>query len=184
MRRSRLKPGARSDDVRCMEDTPVGWGWGWWSGTKWLRALGTRIRQVAYKVLAHRDPADNLMIAEDVLAKQLRRFGPDGGPTANARAEVAKRLEILGRFVEARVLREEVVAANRRHRGNDDLYTLAAEEWLAFDLVQCGMRDEASELYSHVYEVRLRDIGPDDARTAHARANLAAMGASTDDSEG
>ena len=158
-------------------------GWGWWGGTKWLRASGVRIRHVAYKLLALRDPAENLKVAEDVLARQIRLFGPDGGPTANARAEVAKRLEILERFVEARVLREEVVAAFRRHRGNDDLYTLVAEEWLAFDLVQCGMRDEASDLYSHVFQVRLRDLGPDDAKTVHARANLAAMGASTDETE-
>ncbi len=47
-------------------------GWGWWSGTKWLRASFARIRQVAEKLLADQDPAENLKLAEEVLAKQIR----------------------------------------------------------------------------------------------------------------
>jgi len=62
-------------------------------------------------------------MAEEILDTHIRVFGPDGGPTSNAKAEVTKRLEALERFVEARVLREEVVAANRRHRGNEALVT-------------------------------------------------------------
>jgi len=95
----------------------------------------------------------------------IRQFGPDGGPTANARADVAKQLEKMGRFAEARLLREEVVAANRRHRGDEHQLTLEAEEWLIVNLRDSGLLKEARSLCSQNREARLRKLGPDNEAT-------------------
>jgi hypothetical protein len=62
-------------------------------------------------LVRNEDPEKLLRQREDLLATQIRVFGPDGGPTANARADVAEQLEAMGRFPEARLLRLEVLAA-------------------------------------------------------------------------
>jgi Tetratricopeptide repeat len=95
---------------------------------------GTWAERIAGHMTKNEDPEGLLEKAEDLLALQIRVFGPDGGPTANAREDVAERLEKLGRFIEARPLREEVLAARRRHLGDEDPDTLSAEEWLGWNL--------------------------------------------------
>lgn len=73
-----------------------------------------------------------------------------GGPTANARELLAKRLEKADRWPEARVLREEVLAARRRNLGADDEGTLSAERWLARSLAHDRIDEEAVALADHV----------------------------------
>ena len=118
------------------------------------------------------DPEERLNRLEALLARQIRIFGPDGGPAANARELVATQLEKMDRFTEARLLREEVVAAFRRNRGEEDEYTLLAEEWLGTNLAKSGKPREARLLYGHVYEIRLRTAGPEDKGTLRTQQIL------------
>ena len=74
---------------------------------------------------------------------------------------MATQLESMDRFVEARLLREETFAAHRRSLGDDDEQTLVAEARLAVNMMKSGLREEAKEHFSHVYEVRLRALGPE-----------------------
>ena len=99
---------------------------------------------------------------------QVRMFGVDGGPTANGRAEVARQLESMGRWVEARVFWEQVVAAYRRNRGADDLMTVQSEEFLALNLAKSGLHQDAINLMDHVVAVYRQALGPDHEETTRA----------------
>jgi hypothetical protein len=124
---------------------------------------------------ANEDPEHVLERRQKVLDRQIRVHGVDGGPTANARGDVAKQLEEMGRLVEARVLREGAVAAYRRNRGADDLFTVDSEEWLAANLMKSGLSGEARPLVVHICEVRLRALGPADEKTERACRRLAVI---------
>jgi hypothetical protein len=119
-----------------------------------------------------RDPAVVLRLAESNLDRQLRRFGTDGSPTARAREQVAQRLEEMGRFEEARPLRELVADGYRRHFGDEHPFTLTEEEWLAINLSKSGMLMEARVLLSHVHEIRLRTLGAANDETLKASRRL------------
>jgi hypothetical protein len=98
---------------------------------------------------------------EEALAIAIRRSGPDSGPAARGRGEVATQLEKMGRFTEARLLREETYAAYRRNAGDDDEQTLIAETLLGLNMREAGLREEARGHFRHVYEIRLRTLGPE-----------------------
>lgn len=100
-------------------------------------------------------------MVEEALAIAIRRYGPDSGPAARGRGAVASQLERMGRFTEARLLREEAFAAYRRNLGDDDEETLSAEASLAVNMSKSGLRDEARPHLKHAYEVRLRTLGPE-----------------------
>lgn len=152
----------------------------WWKGRRG-RLLQTgpmqASRRWAEKAIerldAKEDPEHVLERRQKVLDRQIRVHGVDGGPTANARGDVAKQLEKMGRLVEARVLWEEALAAYRRHRGPDDRYTLECEAWLASNLMRSGLYGEARPLLAHVCDVRSRELGPDDEDTKDAFRQLA-----------
>lgn len=135
-----------------------------------------RIRQRAEKSADFGTPEEALEWYEKSLRRQIRIYGPDGGPTAVGRAHVATKLEDLGRFDEARLLREAVVAGYRRHLGDEHVYTLSAELALGINLQRSGMTDQARRVLIHVYEERKRILGPDDEATLTASRWLAAMG--------
>jgi hypothetical protein len=58
-------------------------------------------------------------------------------------------LEQADRWTGARVLREEVLAARRRHLGEENIQTLAAEVRLALNLSHDGLTAEALPLALH-----------------------------------
>ena len=118
------------------------------------------------------DPEEVLQRYEKLLDRQIRVHGVDGGPTANARGMVAKQLEKMERLVEARVLWEQTVAAYRRSRGADDIYTMEYEEWLAANLMKSGLRREARPLVVHICDVRLRTLGAGNEATIRAQRRL------------
>jgi hypothetical protein len=112
------------------------------------------------------DPAQRaLERTEARLARMIRWFGPDGGPTAAARAVVATQLEKMDRLVEARLLRETVLEAHRHHFGPEHLDTLTAEWWLAANLYRQQMVIEARALVVHARDGLRLQLGPDDGRT-------------------
>jgi hypothetical protein len=79
----------------------------------------------------------------------------------------------MGRFEEARPLREQVADAYRYNLGDEHPDTLLAEEWFAINLSHCGMLLESRALLSHVLEVRLRTLGDADDETIRASRWLA-----------
>jgi hypothetical protein len=97
-------------------------------------------------------PEQRLVRMEEALAMTIKMWGPDGGPTAGLRADIAGQLETLGRFGEARLLRQEVLDATRHHRGRDHADTLTAEMWLGANLSKQDLRDEARPLFEHAYQ--------------------------------
>jgi hypothetical protein len=131
--------------------------------------------RVAERLMANEDPEHVLELKQKVLDRQIRVHGVDGGPTANARGDVAQQLVKMDRLVEARVLWEEAVAAYRRNRGPDDGYTLDYEEWLAANLMKSGLSGEARPLVVLVRDVRLRTLGPEDEKTERAQRRLATI---------
>jgi hypothetical protein len=127
---------------------------------------------------APKSPADFerfIEMHERIVAKAVRTFGPDGGPTSNARHHLAIELERSGRLAEARLLHEEVLAAHRRHFEPEDPNVLAAEEHLAVNLYQSGMYEQARPLFTHVRDARERSLGSDDPATLRPAKWLAAI---------
>jgi hypothetical protein len=144
---------------------------GWAGRPQWLRPINKIVGHMADR-LGHKDPEHALNRAEETLTSQINRTGPDSREANLARTEVAKWLEKLERWTEARVLREKVLASFVEHRGADDLHTLVSEEWLAHNLGWSGMQEEAKPLYIHVREVRRRTLGPGDEDTLRVEARL------------
>lgn len=127
--------------------------------------MGKRTKKLAQRLMDNKDPEKSLAEAEDVLAMLIRLHGPDSEQAVVGRGEVARRLESLNRFAEARLLREDLLVANRRNLGNDHISTLGAEANLAMNLIHEGSRREALPLLQHVRDVRLATLGPEDKDT-------------------
>lgn len=123
--------------------------------------MGKATRKIALRLAKNQSPEWHLKMYEGALAAAIAKFGPDSGPAARGRGEVALQLESMDRFNEARLLREEIFDAHRRNLGDDDEETLVAEAWLALNMMKFGLRVEANEHFRHVYEVRLRTLGPE-----------------------
>ena len=120
-------------------------------------------------------PQEALEFAERNLDRQIRIYGPDGGPTAVGRWNVATKLEALGRYEEARLLRREVIAAYGRHVGAEHPHTLSAELALGINLAKSGLCDDARTLFEHVLEHGRRVLPPDDETTKTASRWLASL---------
>lgn len=123
------------------------------------------VRKFAAWLLRNEGLENRLQQAESILNRQARKYGSDGGPTASARADVAQILERMGRFSEARLLREKVLSDYRRHYGETHEWTLDAEFWVAPDFAKDGLPTGARELGDHVYESRVHAFGPDHKET-------------------
>ncbi len=106
-----------------------------------------------------------------------RLIGPDSGPANRARANAARALEDLGRWQEARVIRESVLESHRRHQGEDDKYTLGAEMWLARNYMKCGEGLTVRSIALHAYEECRRQFGDEDEMTGRAQRLLASIDA-------
>lgn len=140
-------------------------GWGRWHVPGWLGRRSTRAMGLGRRTARDRDPEWRIRKCEATLARQIRLFGPDGGPTTNARMHLAIELERSDRLAEARVLWEKVLDASSRHRGPESSDVLTAEELLAINLVKSGMTDDARPLFAHVRDARERLLGSDHADT-------------------
>ena len=99
-------------------------------------------------------PEEVVQSSEWAVAFNIRHFGEDSGPACRAREDLAKGLDSVGRHTEARVLREQVVAACRRNRGPEDEQTLDAELWLVVSLAREGIYEEALPLAIHLRDGR------------------------------
>jgi hypothetical protein len=150
-------------------------GRGWWVNPKALGTVAEWAGKAADRLSKRESPEQRLKRMESALAMQIRIFGPDGGPTARARAAVAEQLEGMGRLTEAQLLRQAVLNANRRHLGDEHPHTLIAEGWLAINLRDQGLGEAARPLFKHVYEVRRRTLGPGDQQTVQAERYLASV---------
>jgi hypothetical protein len=149
---------------------------GWRYAPKWLRGIGNRVVRTAETHLLPDDGEARLELLEESLGDQIRIFGPDGGPTADARARVAKQLEAMGQMAEARLLRVEVLTTYRKHMGEDHPTTLIMEAWLVNNLYLSGMTESARMGAKRLYEARLRVSGPDDENTLWVKRMLVALG--------
>jgi hypothetical protein len=150
-------------------------GRGWFTVPAWFRKIGDWGYGFFERATKHKDPEVNLERAENNLATTIRQFGPDGGPTANARALVADRLEEMDRYTEALLLRQDVLDAQRRRRGDLDPVTLRAELYLGFNLGHTGFYDEAKPLFRHVLEKGPVVLGADHSEVRAARRWLDAL---------
>jgi hypothetical protein len=153
--------GSRGSYADCVAE---GRGSGWWLRPKWLRGIGGRLGD-AIEARLPEDPNARLELLETSLSDQIKIYGPDGGPTAKVRSLIAKQLEAMGRYAEARLLWVEVLTASRKHLGDDAPDTLDAETWLVRNLVISGMSDAARSGAQHLYAARLKVNGPDDKTT-------------------
>jgi hypothetical protein len=136
---------------------------------------GNWARKIVDRLERDQSPEDRLDVADQRLSSAIRKFGTDGGASANARADVAKRLEELGRYAEARLLRQEVLGANQVRLGSEHPHTLIAQSWLILNLRESGMNAEARPLAMHLYETRKVALGPYHEDTKWAADLLAAI---------
>ena len=150
-------------------------GRGWHTSPRWVDSLFSKAKKWAFRT-ANYTPEEALEAAESGLTLQIRLYGPDGGPTAASRGDVARQLEQLGRLTEARLLREESFAAYQRRLGDEHRYTLDSELWLGMNLKPSGLPHDARSHFAHVCEVRRRILGPDDQQTQLAERFLASLG--------
>jgi tetratricopeptide (TPR) repeat protein len=159
-------------------------GRGWHTLPKWMEPLIGGIRRRIWGwANFDSNPEDALESAERSLQRAIRIYGPDGGPTAVCRGEVAKRLEALGRWDEARTRREEALDAYRRRLGDEHRYSLDAEMFLGDNLRNAGLTELARKYYLHVCEVRRRTLGPGDSQTQLAERCLDSLGGNGDGQE-
>jgi hypothetical protein len=73
----------------------------------------------------------------------VRRWGENGFPTTNCRADLAESLEAVDRFDAALPLREQVYVTYKEHVGEADKSTLRAQSGLARTLYRSGRRAQA-----------------------------------------
>ena len=123
-------------------------GHGWWTKPK-LPRVERFVRRLAHRLETQFTPDERVDMAEARIQTHIRTTGADGGPAANARENLARSLEQADRWTGARVLREEVLAARRRHLGEENVQTLAAEVRLALNLSHDGLTAEALPLALH-----------------------------------
>jgi hypothetical protein len=164
-------------------------GRGWWKTPKWVgRLIGRPVDWLAIKLTRRLDERDQqepdpaqaaLERTETRLTWAIHLFGPDGGPTAGARADVASQLEKMDRLAEARLLREADLDANRYHFGPEHLDTLTAEWWLATNLCRQHMIDETKPLVVHARDGLRLQLGPDNERTIEIEKLLSSLDAWT-----
>ena len=140
--------------------------------------MGSRIERAAEAHLPD-DPDARLAVYEESLADLIRLYGPDGGPTAKGRANVAKQLETMGRLAEARLLWLSP-SAFRKHLGRDDPMTLDVDTWLVRNLSMSGMTEPAKVGAEHLYAARLRVNGPDHKDTLWVERLLVDLGNESD----
>jgi hypothetical protein len=150
-------------------------GKGRWKPPGWRRLIGRSAQKGADRLTKNQSPEWRLRTLENGLARVIKKFGPDSGPAARGREAIAQQLEIMGRFAEARYLWQEALVAHRRHVGDDDERTLLTEELLAANIRRSGLREEARAHFLHVYEVRLRTLGPEDELTQRTERWLASI---------
>jgi hypothetical protein len=174
------EPGGLGHRLLYSEAVAEGRDSGWWIGPKWVRGIGSRLQTAAEDHLLPDDPEARLELYERSLADMIRLYGPDGGPTAKGRANVAKQLEAMGRLAEARLLWVEVLKAFRKHLGEDHPDTLDVESWLVQNLSSSGMTDATRLGARHLYAARLRVNGPDDKETLWVERLLVSLGDESD----
>jgi tetratricopeptide repeat protein len=137
--------------------------------------IGGQLRQAIDHLMRDEPPEDFLELQEKSLARSIRWFGIDSWQATNGRADVARRLEHLGRFDEARLLRERVLADRRQHLGEDHVGSLRAEECVALNLYNAGSQDEARSMYRCVVETYERRHGLEHPTTVRASRILTTM---------
>lgn len=169
------RPGERGHPLLYSEVVAEGRDSGWWIGPKWVQGVGSRVEKAAEALLPE-NPEKRLEWYEASLRDQIRLYGPDGGPTARCRANVAKQLESMGRLAEARLLWMEVLSAFQKHLGKDHPATLDVESWLVRNLSSSGMTEAARMGARHLYAARLRVNGPDDKETLWVERLLVSLG--------
>jgi tetratricopeptide (TPR) repeat protein len=118
-------------------------------------------------------PTQRLELAENRLAKNLRKRGPDSWRTINAMEAVAKSREALDRHADALRLRKQVVQGRRKELGPEHQLTLAAEARLAVTLMALKRADEAKPLLLHVHRRLTEAQGPDDKTVLAVSERLA-----------
>ncbi len=150
-------------------------GWGGWHAPRWLGRFSARAMGLGRPAARDRGPDWLIGKCEAALARQIRLFGPGGGPTMNARMHLAIELERSNRLAEARVLWEQVLDASRRHQGPESPDVLTAEELLAINWVKSGMTDDARPLFAHVRDARERLLGSDHEDTLRPSRWLSAF---------
>jgi hypothetical protein len=124
------------------------------------------------KTDAKGDPEVVLAPTERQLRWLIRIFGLHGGPTTMTRGQVAKALEVLDRWDEARLLREDMLSTLKVTREPEHPETLIIESYLAINLRHVSRMDEAITLGAHVLECRRRVLGPDHPDTNSAQPFL------------
>ena len=128
-----------------------------WGDVGWFGATMSRLMEKGMKLLEPHlgyTPDELVEAMEQTVARQVRLSGEDSGPAANNRLDLAEALVAADRPVEARLLLEEVLAACRRNRGDEDEQTFTAELLLARSLASEGMLDEALSLGTRIAIMR------------------------------
>jgi hypothetical protein len=148
----------------------------WRYAPRWLWPASAWVRRTAQALGKNKDDEWWLKFHEDRLVGLIRRFGADSLQAASARADIATKLEGLGRLEEGRLLREEVVAAHRRNMGEEHPQTLVAEAWLVQNLMSSELSEQARPIALHVYDTRRRIQGHDHEDTLRAKRFLEEVG--------
>ena len=142
---------ATSDEQHAAPPRDEREGRGWFRGQRFRRASG-----LAWRLWKRKESQLTLEERIEMVEAQIQFFirttGVDGGPTNNARALLASYLEDADRWLEARVLREEVLDARRRNLGTEESPTVTAELALAVNLSHAGLNVDALPLALHARE--------------------------------
>jgi len=127
-----------------------------------------------WHLIARGDALAALPLAEHLHTSWTSRHGPDDPSTlavANTLAEIHRQ---LGRYQQARNLREDALARQRRVMGDDDPDTLTAASNLAIDLSALGEHERARQMDEDILARRRGVLGDDHPHTLDSSSNLAA----------
>jgi hypothetical protein len=109
------------------------------------------------------------------LDSEIARSGQDSDCANLARYLVAVQLEQMTRRPEAQLLWETQLENARRQLGANDAGTLRMEEYSACNLYGMGNRTEAKVLFTHIFNVRQRELGSDHEETQWASRWIASI---------
>jgi Tetratricopeptide repeat len=135
-------------------------------------AFGKLVKRGKAEIPVSQDPERILWQVEQFTERVEKKYGADSLEAARAQVELSFQLGKMGKWEEARRLREGSLASFVRHRGEDDPETLQIEMSLAMALAHSDRWSEAEGHLEHAAASSVQALGPDHAVTGQVQGKL------------
>lgn len=134
--------------------------------------LSRLVKKGKKEIPVSEDPDTLLWQVQQFTDRVVKKHGTDSLQAARARMELSLQLGTMGRWEEARQLREESFTSFSRHAGEQDAETLHTELSLVIAQAHTDRWTEAEAHLRHAAATSLEALGPDHEVTALAQRRL------------